>query len=107
MTERRKHQRRRMLKSGSIFIGTHQIPCTVRNLSELGGCLEVQTTIGIPAEFGFALPNQKPQACKVMWRDYTKLGVHFRSELAAVRPQSALNRDADLLESNQKICAVS
>lgn len=77
-----------MLKSGKIFIGSYQIPCAVRNLSEFGACLEVQTTIGIPAQFDFALPNQKPQTCKVMWRDYTRLGVHFRTDTKAISPQS-------------------
>lgn len=68
-----------MLKSGKILLGSWQVPCTVRNLSEIGACLEVQTTIGIPATFQFTMPNQTPQTCKVVWRDYTKLGVHFRT----------------------------
>lgn len=84
-----------MLKAGKIFLGSYQIPCTVRNISEIGACLEVQTTIGIPAQFNFALPNQALQTCKVMWRDYTKLGVHFCSHAstdvrtAATTEQSA------------------
>jgi hypothetical protein len=40
--------RRRMLKSGKILLGKHPVPCTVRNLSETGACLQVQTTAGIP-----------------------------------------------------------
>jgi hypothetical protein len=69
-----------LLKSGKILIGSWQIPCTVRNLSRIGGCFEVQTTTGIPAVFQFVLPNQTPKICKVMWRDHTKLGVYFRAD---------------------------
>jgi len=68
----------RMLKSGKILLGKRAVPCTVRNLSEIGACLEVQTTYGIPAVFEFTMPNASTQTCKVVWRDNTKLGVHFR-----------------------------
>ncbi len=78
MTDRRKVPRKQISKFGKILVESWQVPCTVRNLSEIGACLEVQTTIGIPAIFRFMMPNQTPQTCKVMWRDYTKLGVHFR-----------------------------
>jgi hypothetical protein len=44
MDERRKIPRRRILKSGKILLGRRQVQCTVRNLSEIGACLVVQTT---------------------------------------------------------------
>jgi hypothetical protein len=78
MDERRKIPRRRILKSGKILLGRRQVQCTVRNLSEIGACLVVQTTYGIPATFEFVMPDQLPKTCKVMWRDDTRLGVHFR-----------------------------
>ena len=79
IAERRKVPRRRTLKSGKILLGAWEVPCTVRNLSEIGACLEVQTTVGIPAAFQLTMQNQTPRTCKVMWRDYTRLGVHFRT----------------------------
>jgi hypothetical protein len=45
--------RRRLLKSGKILLRKHPVPCTIRNLSERGACLQVQTTAGIPAIFDF------------------------------------------------------
>jgi hypothetical protein len=78
MDERRKISRRRILKSGKILLGRREVPCTVRNLSAIGACLVVQTTYGIPATFEFVVPDQQPKTCKVMWRDDTRLGVHFR-----------------------------
>jgi hypothetical protein len=78
MEERRKAKRMRMLKSGKILLGRGEVLCTVRSLSEIGACLQVQTTYGIPALFQLIMPNREPHSCKVMWRDDTRLGVHFR-----------------------------
>ena len=66
-----------MLKSGKIFLGKHPVPCTVRNLSETGACLEVQTTVGIPSQFDFVLADEPARACKVIWLDDTMIGVKF------------------------------
>ena len=68
----------RMLKSGKIFLGNWGVPCTIRNLSGSGACLEVQTTYGIPATFEFVMSNDLPRTCKVVWLNGTKLGVHFQ-----------------------------
>jgi len=78
MDDRRKIPRRRILKSGKILLGRREVQCTVRNLSAIGACLVVQTTIGIPAVFEFVMPGQQPKSCKVMWLDDTRLGIHFR-----------------------------
>jgi len=78
MDERRKSLRRRVLKSAKLLLGRREVLCTVRNLSEIGACLVVQTTYGIPATFEVVMPDQSLKSCKVMWRDDTKLGVHFR-----------------------------
>jgi hypothetical protein len=83
MEERRKALRRRILKTGKIVlgdgeIGCPEIACTVRSISEMGACLVVSTTWGIPAVFKLIMPNETPQSCKVVWRNDTNLGVHFR-----------------------------
>ena len=78
MDEHRKAKRMRMLKSGKILLGSHAVPCTVRNLSETGACLKVQTPAGIPSTFEFVLPPQPPRRCKVVWVGDTKIGVHFQ-----------------------------
>ena len=78
MDDRRETKRVRMLKSGKILLGSYEVPCTVRSISETGACLEVQTTYGIPAKFEFVLPPQPPRSCKVVWLGDTKMGVHFQ-----------------------------
>ncbi len=78
MEERRVHIRHRVLKSGKIFLGRVAVPCTVRNVSEGGACLEMQTTFGIPSEFDVAVADQPARPCKVRWLDGTRLGVQYQ-----------------------------
>jgi hypothetical protein len=66
-----------MLKSGKIMLGSRGVPCCVRNLSDGGACLQVQTTIGIPMEFEFVQSDGRVRPCRVVWADETKLGVQF------------------------------
>jgi len=77
MEERRSSPRVRMLKTGKIILGKTTVPCTVRNLSEGGACLQVQTTYGIPSTFDFAMAEGPMHHCKVAWLDQTKIGVAF------------------------------
>ena len=77
MDRRQPPPRRRMLKSGKILLGKHPVPCTVRNISDRGACLKVQTTIGIPAVFDFVLAGEPARTCKTIWRDDTQIGVMF------------------------------
>jgi hypothetical protein len=68
----------RLVKTGKILFETQEIPCVIRNISKIGACLVVETTSGIPADFQFVMGKQVRQNCKVLWRDDTALGVHFR-----------------------------
>ncbi len=77
MNERRNKLRTRLLKSGTILLGKHPVPCTVRNLSEFGACLQVQTTSGLPSIFKFAMAERPTRICRIIWRDDTKIGVLF------------------------------
>ena len=75
--EKRQQLRKRMLKSGKILLGKHPVPCAVRNISELGACLTVQTTEGIPKVFDFLFAAEPVRKCKTIWRDDTQIGVMF------------------------------
>jgi hypothetical protein len=81
MEERRKVQRGRTLKAGSInFNGAGGINCRVRNMSPVGACLEVSSPVGIPNEFVLVVGYDKfRQTCHVVWRSDTRLGVEFRA----------------------------
>jgi hypothetical protein len=75
--ERRHQPRKRMLKSGKILLGKHAIPCAVRNFCEIGACLKVQTTEGLPEVFDFLFAGEPVRTCKTVWRDDTQIGVMF------------------------------
>ena len=50
MEERRRHQRTRSLKGASIAFNNQSsaIDCVVKNLSDDGACLEVESSVGVP-----------------------------------------------------------
>jgi len=79
MEEKRKIQRHRTLKAGSInFNRTNVFDCSVRNLSPAGACLEVANQIGIPDDFLLVVESDHvKQPCHVIWRTMTRLGVQF------------------------------
>ena len=81
MQERRKVQRGRTLKAGTIsFNRAGGIDCRVRNMSPIGACLEVSSQVGIPNDFVLVVGYDRfTQTCHVVWRSDTRLGVEFRA----------------------------
>ncbi len=81
MDERRKIQRHRTLKAGTItFNRDGGVDCRVRNLSPAGACLEVASQLGIPNEFVLVVETDRVRApCHVIWRTATRLGVAFNA----------------------------
>lgn len=79
MQERRKETRARTLKSGKIVLNLHAsvVDCTVRNLTDHGALLQVQSVIGIPESFELVFDNQAHRDCRVVWRGSNRLGVEF------------------------------
>ena len=82
MEERRRVQRHRTLKAGTIaFNGDSGFDCRVRNLSPTGACLEVASQLGIPDEFVLVVEvDHVKLPCHVIWRTATRLGVAFNGE---------------------------
>ena len=63
MEERRKVQRGRTLKAGSIvFNSAAGIDWRVRNMSAAGACLEVTSQVGVPNDFVLVVGYDKIQA---------------------------------------------
>jgi PilZ domain len=79
MVERRKIQRHRVLKPGTIsFNRGGGIDCTVRNLSPSGASLDVASLVGIPDEFILIIGGDHDQhPCRVIWRKEKRIGVIF------------------------------
>ena len=77
--ERRKAARHRVLKGAHITFKGHgaAIDCTVRNLSDGGACLKVESPIGIPDTFDLVLDDASVRPCRVTWRKATQIGVEF------------------------------
>ena len=78
--EHRTTPRRRFLKAGKMSFGGGAIDCTVRNLSETGAALEVNSPVGIPEQFILVIEVDDIRVpCRVVWRKETRIGVHFES----------------------------
>ncbi len=79
MDERRNVARRRVLKVAQITFKGHgaTIDCTVRNFSNGGACLNVETSIGVPNSFDLMLDRTSFRECLVTWRKATQIGVEF------------------------------
>jgi hypothetical protein len=81
MTEQRKVPRRRTLKGGRIVFneGYASFSCTIRDMSEHGAKLRLESVLGIPSEFTLMFDDgSPPRKCVVRWRDPTSLGVEFK-----------------------------
>ena len=80
MDERRRPPpRKRTFKSGTIvFNRAGGITGIVRNVSESGAMLEVESVLDIPDEFTLVIEvDHFKRACRVVWRRPTRLGVEF------------------------------
>ena len=77
--ELRKSVRRRVLKTGKIAFRNHfgAIDCTIRNLSEGGACIKVESPFGIPDSFDLIFEGGAVRRCRVAWRKVTQIGVEF------------------------------
>lgn len=74
--EHRIAPRHRVLKGGHIQFGGGSIDCTVRNYSDTGAALDVQSPVGIPAEFTLVTDDGQ-RHCRVVWRKEKRIGVTF------------------------------
>jgi len=78
--EKRRGPRARTLRAARIVFNQRRsvIDCTVRNLSAVGACLNVASTLGIPENFEVLLDvDTVPRACHVVWHKEKQLGVEF------------------------------
>lgn len=70
--------RHRVLKAGSIEFAGGVIDCTVRNISETGAALEVNSPLGIPDTFNLLIAGDPAsRRCRVVRRSDKRIGVAF------------------------------
>ena len=79
MTERRKTQRHRTLKAGTIIFNSGGgVGCVVHNMSPAGACLEVTNPIGIPDAFTLVVESDNLlRRCHIGWRKEKRIGLIF------------------------------
>ncbi|HET9616627.1 MAG TPA: PilZ domain-containing protein [Pseudolabrys sp.] len=79
MPEARRSPRSRTFKGGSIIFGVAAaIDCIIRNMSESGAALEIESPVGIPDEFILIVkPEFVKRNCRVAWRSAKRIGVAF------------------------------
>lgn len=79
MSEQRNSTRLRTFKGGSILFGVAAaIDCTIRNMSDEGAALDVDSPVGIPDEFSLLIkPEFLKRNCRVAWRSARRIGVKF------------------------------
>ena len=54
------------------------VDCVIRNMSETGAGLEVESPVGIPDEFRLLIkPEFLKRNCRVVWRSAKRIGVEF------------------------------
>jgi PilZ domain len=81
MAEHRRATRNRTYKAGRIAFGGRRavITCLIRDLSDSGACLGVESPIGIPDLFNLVFDSGEPsRMCQVVWRTATRVGVEFQ-----------------------------
>jgi hypothetical protein len=83
--EKRNTARHRVFKRAQIsFRGLHAaIDCVVRDFSDGGARLTVETSVGVPDRFELVRDGLPTKKCQVVWRHATQIGVQFIPEIDA------------------------
>ena len=78
MSEHRIATRHRILKAGTIEFSGEAIPCTVRNISETGAALEINSPLWFPDHFTLNITTDRlRKPCHIVWRRDKRIGVAF------------------------------
>jgi hypothetical protein len=78
MEEHRGDPRIRVLKTGLISFGGSTVDCAVRNVSETGAQIELQSPDGIPDRFTLLIKSDGLRHdCRVVWVRGKRIGVRF------------------------------
>ncbi len=77
--ERRKSERRRLLRRGRIVYrqGHSVIECVMMNISEAGAALKAPMTFGVPTTFELRVENGQRYDVEIAHRSFDTMGVRF------------------------------
>ncbi|MGN6310599.1 MAG: PilZ domain-containing protein [Xanthobacteraceae bacterium] len=82
MLERRTEMRTRTFLGGVIAFDRRYstVACQVRNLTQAGAYIRIESTAAIPAEFDFSIPARgRSFRAQLVWRDEEAAGLRFTS----------------------------
>lgn len=86
MEDRRQQHRHRTLKAGKIVFNNKRsmFDCLVRNLSQSGACLQINSSIDIPHKFELQLDGESAgRQCQLVWATDTRAGIEFSTSSVA------------------------
>ncbi|MBV9261822.1 MAG: PAS-domain containing protein, partial [Pseudolabrys sp.] len=101
MDERRQTGRHRLLKGGKIIFNDRRsvIDCLVRNFSDQGVCLHVNSAANVPREFELAIDGtEKSHRCHVRWATRDRIGAQFADAVAYEADQPSSGPSAEMPE---------
>jgi hypothetical protein len=84
MEERRKFQRKRVLKSAKIIFNQRvsTLDCIVKNLSDTGACLQLASPVGFPTTFELCFEGDRSlRPCRLVWQRPDRIGVAFGARI--------------------------
>ena len=78
MIEKRAAQRHRVFKGGTITFENSGIACTVRNMSEGGAAIDLDTSVTLPQSFMLSITRDNfVRNCRTVWRSDRRIGLAF------------------------------
>jgi PilZ domain len=101
MLDRRQRARNKVGGVAAINKPGSTMDCVVRNISEHGACVELDSATKLPDEISLAIPRKgRSFLSRMIWRHANKVGLAFRNMTAPDAPASDL--DERLRKSEQK-----
>ncbi|MBR0690558.1 PilZ domain-containing protein [Bradyrhizobium manausense] len=78
MTEKRAAQRHRVFKGGTITYENGGVACTVRNISEGGAAIDLDSPVALPQSFTLSIARDNfRRSCRAVWRSERRIGLAF------------------------------
>lgn len=78
MIEKRGSQRCRVFKGGTITFENSGIACTVRNMSDSGAAIDLESPVILPQSFTLSIARDNlVRNCRPVWRNDKRIGLAF------------------------------
>ena len=78
MIEKRAAQRYRVFKGGTITFENSGIACTVRNMSDGGAAIDLESPVILPQSFTLSISRDNfARNCRAVWRNDKRIGLAF------------------------------